>query len=55
MTDSTRPEPAKADAGAKKPYARPTLTEYGSVSKLTLVKGSTSPEGGQPSVKKGCL
>ena len=56
MTDNTRRDEPRHDADARKPYARPTLTEYGSVAKLTLVKGSTDVEGGQPATKKGgCL
>ncbi len=39
----------------KKPYARPRLTEYGSVSKLTMVKGSTTTEFVIPKIKKSCL
>jgi hypothetical protein len=42
--------------GRKKVYARPTLTEYGSVAKLTMAKGTTSAEGGVPNKKSGsCL
>ena len=40
--------------GLKKIYARPTITEYGSVAKLTMVKGSTSVEI-TPNKKSGCL
>ena len=39
----------------KKPYARPKLTEYGSVAKLTMAKGSTTAESGVPNKKAGCL
>jgi len=39
---------------AKKPYTPPTLTECGSVAKLTMAKGTTATELGQI-VKKGCL
>ena len=38
----------------KKPYAKPQLTEYGSVSKLTQSGGSTTNEGA-PRSKRGCL
>jgi hypothetical protein len=41
-------------ATAKKAYTTPTLTECGSVAKLTMGKGSTSVEQGQV-VKKSCL
>ena len=40
--------------GSKKAYARPTLTEYGSVAKLTMTKGSTNVEI-SPNKKTGCL
>jgi hypothetical protein len=44
-----REEPARI-----KRYSRPTLTEYGSVAKLTMVKGNTVVEGaGQ--LKQSCL
>ena len=47
--DREREEPARI-----KPYSRPTLTEYGSVAKLTMVKGVTVTEGtGQ--LKQSCL
>ena len=37
-----------------KQYSRPVLTEYGSVAKLTMVKGNTVVEGaGQ--LKQSCL
>ena len=41
--------------GRKKAYARPTLTEYGSVAKLTMTKGTTQSEAGAPSKKQQCL
>jgi hypothetical protein len=44
---------ASAD-GRKKAYARPTLTEYGSVAKLTMLKGTTQSEI-SPNKKKACL
>ena len=37
----------------KKPYSTPTLTECGSVAKLTMAKGTTSSELGQ--IVKKCL
>jgi hypothetical protein len=37
------PDAARRD-GRKKAYARPTLTEYGSVAKLTMTKGTTQSE-----------
>jgi hypothetical protein len=47
--DREREEPARI-----KPYSRPTLTEYGSVAKLTMAKGVTVTEGaGQ--LKQSCL
>ena len=47
--DREREEPARI-----KPYARPTLTEYGSVAKLTMTKGVTVTEGsGQ--LRQSCL
>jgi hypothetical protein len=54
MTDKTRRDDSQPAAGGKKPYTRPTVTEYGSVAKLTLVKGMTDLEGSQPATKK-CL
>jgi len=46
----------ESGAQPKKPYTQPTLTEYGSVSKLTMIKGSTNVEGGAPfSKKQNCL
>jgi len=55
MTDKTRQDASQPAAdGRKKPYTRPTIVEYGSVAKLTLVKGMTDVEGSQPAGKK-CL
>ena len=48
-SNQTQPSPA-----GKKPYVAPTLTECGSVAKLTMGKGSTASEGGAPN-KKSCL
>jgi hypothetical protein len=54
MTErNDRTEP-KQPGATKKTYTKPTLTEYGSVAKLTMAKGSTTVEGpGQ--LKKQCL
>ena len=55
MPDSNQPDHTPATpAAAKKAYTTPTLTECGSVAKLTMGKGSTAVEQGQV-VKKGCL
>lgn len=55
MPEQNRPEPASSSAPAvKKPYAPPTLTECGSVAKLTMAKGTTAVELGQI-VKRSCL
>jgi hypothetical protein len=55
VPDSNRPpDAATAPASGKKQYSSPTLTECGSVAKLTMGKGSTSTEQGQI-VKKSCL
>lgn len=51
MSDANQPQQAPA---AKKPYAPPTLTECGSVAKLTMAKGTTTTELGQI-VRKSCL
>ncbi len=50
-TDSRK---AQQPDGAKKPYTRPTLIEYGSVAKLTMTKGSTQTEI-SANKKKACL
>ena len=48
-SEREREEPARI-----KRYSRPTLTEYGSVAKLTMAKGFTTTEGsGQ--LKQSCL
>lgn len=54
MPDTTRREDARPEARDKKSYAPPTLTEYGSVAKLTMVKGTTNTEG-TPNKKTQCL
>ena len=52
MADPNEREREKA--APIKRYSRPTLTEYGSVAKLTMVKGNTVVEGaGQ--LKQSCL
>ena len=45
---------ASATTSGKKVYSSPTLTECGSVAKLTMQKGTTNTEIGQV-VRKGCL
>jgi hypothetical protein len=41
MADTDRAVDSTAGARPKKMYAAPTLTEYGSVAKLTMAKGTT--------------
>jgi hypothetical protein len=53
VSDANRPQHAST-AAAKKPYTPPTLTECGSVAKLTMAKGTTLSELSQI-VKKQCL
>jgi hypothetical protein len=52
--DAAGAKAKKAGRQSKKPYVRPTLTEYGSVSKLTMAKGSTQTET-VPHDKRACL
>ena len=48
MADVNRAQdPAAQQPVAKKAYTPPTLTECGSVAKLTMAKGSTTSELGQ--------
>ena len=55
MSESEEPGKTPPDE-AKKPYATPTLIEYGSVSKLTMAKGSTNSEFGVPNkLRRPCL
>ena len=55
MTESRDAADAGSSEEPKKPYAPPKLTEYGSVSKLTMAKGSTDVEI-VPNKKRGaCL
>lgn len=55
MSESHRPtENAPAVKTVKKAYSSPTLTECGTVAKLTMAKGTTNTELGQV-IRKGCL
>lgn len=55
MTESDRQtQDAPSATTGKKPYLSPTLTECGTVAKLTMGKGTTTVELGQV-VKKSCL
>lgn len=54
MSETNLGADAPRGDGQKKVYTRPTLTEYGSVAKLTMVKGTTQVEG-TPNLKKTCL
>ena len=45
MKDSDRQTPQEQPTGAK-PYSAPVLIEYGSVAKLTMVKGGSFSEFG---------
>ena len=54
MRDTDSQKEQQPGGRAKKPYTRPTLTEYGSVAKLTMTKGSTSTEI-SANKKKSCL
>jgi hypothetical protein len=47
-------ENAPAVKSGKKAYTSPTLTECGTVAKLTMAKGTTNTEIGQV-IRKGCL
>ncbi len=53
MADTDRRPESQPDAREKKPYTRPGLTEYGSVAKLTMAKGTTLTEGAPNKLK--CL
>jgi len=48
-------EPKRGGDGKRRPYATPTITEYGSIARLTHTGGSTAKEGGSSKVRKGCL
>lgn len=52
MADHTN-EPKDAQPSRGKKYSAPTLTEYGSVAKLTMVKSPTTIE--PPNQRKACL
>lgn len=55
MSESHRStENAPAEKTVKKTYSSPTLTECGTVAKLTMAKGTTNTELGQV-IRKGCL
>lgn len=53
MPESQEPDNTPPDE-AKKPYAPPTLTDYESISKLTMAKGSTNWEF-VPKKARSCL
>jgi hypothetical protein len=46
---------APAASGARRPYTKPTIREYGSIAKLTQSGGSTKPESGLPTKSGTCL
>ena len=54
MSDTNQQSEGGSASGRKKAYARPTLTEYGSVAKLTMVKGTSDVEI-SPNKKQHCL
>lgn len=54
MSDTNQQSDGRSTSGGKKTYAPPTLTEYGSVAKLTMVKGTSDVEI-SPNKKKHCL
>lgn len=47
--------PPREPARVRRPYQPPTLTEYGSVARLTRTGGSTFSEFGVPRMRKRCL
>ena len=59
--DSNRQEPVVDSRGnavrlrGKRPYATPTLTEYGSVAKLTQSGAGTTNDGSGRKLKRTCL
>jgi hypothetical protein len=53
--ESRRAEPAPREEGRKRPYATPTLIEYGSVAKLTQTGGSLQADGGSSFKMSSCL
>ena len=50
-----RAEPPPREEGRKRPYATPTLIEYGSVAKLTQTGGSLQADGGSSFKMSSCL
>ena len=54
MTQHNRGADEPSAGGLKKVYTSPTLTEYGNVAKLTMVKGTTLTEI-SPNKKQACL
>jgi hypothetical protein len=54
VSDQNGAAGAASPDGRKKADARPTLTEYGSVAKLTMTKGTTQSEI-TPNKKQQCL
>lgn len=55
MTEDSRNNPnvPQKSSGVRRPWARPTLTAYGPIGKLTQGKSGTKPDGS--SGTKGCL
>ena len=51
MSQSEHHAESKPSGPARKPYASPTLTEYGSVAKLTLSGGVSMTETGVPNMR----
>lgn len=49
------PAGARRDGKPRRPYKSPSVTEYGSIARLTHFGGSTAKEGATPKVRKGCL
>jgi len=47
--------PQSSAINGKKPYTRPVLTEYGSVSKLTRASSGSIGDGGAGGMMKVCL
>lgn len=45
----------RRERAERRPYARPVLTEYGSIARLTHTGGSTAKEFGVPKMKINCL
>lgn len=51
MTKTPEPEPHEAAPPPKRPYQKPTLIEYGPISKLTRSGGSTRSEASAPRMR----